>query len=112
MRRAWAMPSKHTFTIPPIAELLGRFPMEEFVDPFAGWNSPARYRNDLNPEAPVEAHVDAEEFICTFSEILGLLFDPPYSPRQISELYKGIGFKVGMKETQSAALYSRVRNAA
>ena len=39
------------------------------------------------------------------------LFDPPYSPRQISESYKGAGLAVGMKETQNATLYRRVRDA-
>lgn len=37
---------------------------------------------------------------------------PPYSNRQISECYKSIGLEVGTKETQNAALYSRVRTAA
>lgn len=40
-----------------------------------------------------------------------VIFDPPYSPRQISECYKSIGLEVGMKETQSALLYQRVRDA-
>ena len=40
-----------------------------------------------------------------------ILFDPPYSPRQISECYKSIGLEVGMKDTQNAALYQRVRTA-
>ncbi len=39
------------------------------------------------------------------------IFDPPYSPRQISECYQEIGMEVGMKETQSALLYQRVRGA-
>ena len=32
----------------------------------------------------------------------GALFDPPYSPRQISECYKGVGRTVHMKDTQSS----------
>ncbi len=31
-----------------------------------------------------------------------VLFDPPYSPRQISECYKGVGREVGMRDTQSS----------
>ncbi len=114
MRRRWAMPSRHTFTIKPIAELLARFVKdpEDWIDPFAGWNSPAAHTNDLNPEAPTNYHLDAEEFVKMFERVQGVLFDPPYSPRQISECYKGIGKKVGMKETQSAVLYQRVKNAA
>lgn len=30
------------------------------------------------------------------------LFDPPYSPRQISECYQGVGRKVTMEDTQSS----------
>ena len=40
-----------------------------------------------------------------------VIFDPPYSPRQISECYKGIGRKATAKDTQNAALYARVRRA-
>ena len=113
INRVWAMPSRHTFTIAPISELIFRYSNGvKWVDPFAGWYSPAEFKNDLNPEAPVDSHLDAEEFLRKFSTIEGLLFDPPYSPRQISECYKSIGINVGMKETQNATLYSRVKDAA
>jgi len=39
------------------------------------------------------------------------LFDPPYSPRQVSEHYRSIGREVGQKDTQTSALYSRIRKA-
>ena len=86
--RKFAMPSKHTFTIKPIKELLA----EEvglnnigWADPFAGWNSPAFYANDLDPAAPTNWHMKAEEFATVApDELEGVLFDPPYS-RQISE---------------------------
>jgi hypothetical protein len=39
-----------------------------------------------------------------------VLFDPPYSPRQITEVYAGIGRKATTADTQSAALYKRVRD--
>ena len=61
-------------------------------------------------------HQDAEQFLLSLSrrKIRGdvLIFDPPYSPRQISEVYQAVGREVGMKETQSAVLYQRVRLAA
>lgn len=112
--RTWAMPNRWTFAIRPIADLLARYVKrrEDWIDPFAGFNSPAWYTNDLNPKAPTNHHLDAEEFVGKFEEIRGILFDPPYSPRQMSECYKSIGMKVGMKETQNATLYARVRNAA
>ena len=39
-----------------------------------------------------------------------VLFDPPYSPRQIAECYAGIGRTVTMQDTQNCVLYSRVRS--
>jgi len=109
------MPSKNTFTIKPIAQLLrDKVALTEiWADPFAGWNSPATVTNDLNPEAPTAYHLDAGEFVEGLADFSldGALFDPPYSPRQISEMYKSIGLKVGMKETQNAALYKRVKDA-
>ena len=69
----------------------------------------------MNPETKAQYHLDAEEF-CNVLKGKNVqadlfVFDPPYSPRQISECYKGVGLKVGMKETQSALLYKRVRDA-
>ena len=111
--RKFAMPSKHTFTIKPIKELLSQeMDGDEWADPFSGWKSPAKYTNDLNPEAPTTHHLKAEEFARrTPNELDGVLFDPPYSPRQISEMYKSIGLLVGMKDTQNGALYKRVKDA-
>lgn len=113
-RRVWAMPSRHTFTIKPIEELLKIYVVDKWkwIDPFSGWNSPAGFTNDLNSSAPAMFHIDAEEFICMFNNVDGILIDPPYSPRQMSECYKSIGMKVGMAETQNATLYSRVKDAA
>lgn len=75
----------------------------------------ATYRNDLNPNTAAEYHMEAVDFLKGIQkdEIKAdlIIFDPPYSPRQISECYKSIGMEVGMKETQSALLYQRVRDA-
>ena len=40
INRAWSMPSRWTFTIPPIAELLARYVGDGkgWIDPFAGEN--------------------------------------------------------------------------
>lgn len=38
------------------------------------------------------------------------LFDPPYSPRQISECYKSVGLAVGTAETQNGRLYKNCRD--
>lgn len=112
--RVFDFPSSQTFTIPAIKTLLRKY-MNGGVwgDPFAGFNSPADIKNDLNPDAPVFWHEDAEVFACQLADnsLDGVLFDPPYSPRQISECYRGIGRHVGMEQTQNGLLYARVRRA-
>lgn len=88
------MPSRWTFTIKPIAELLARYVGDGkgWVDPFAGMNSPAEFTNDLNPEAKAVCHLDALDFLRQLKgSYKGCLFDPPYSPRQVKECYDSIG---------------------
>ena len=90
------MPSKATFTIKPIAQLL-KEEMDNgiWLDPFAGECSPASVTNDLNPQTDAEYHMDALDFLQNYEEasVDGVLFDPPYSPRQVKECYDGIGGK-------------------
>jgi hypothetical protein len=120
MSRVWAMPSKDTFTIKPIAELLRRFVGEysllskktgSWIDPFAGENSPAQTTNDHNPEKPTTHHLEAIDFVNLFEdeEFDGGLFDPPYSYRQVSEHYKVLGKKATQLDT-STNFYNRVLN--
>lgn len=116
--RAFAMPSANTFSIKPIGEFVARYiaaSSGKSIDPFARNNTHADRRNDIDPTTSTQFHMDAEEFCreaskrgaqCTLA-----LFDPPYSPRQISECYKGIGREVTTKDTQNAALYKRARDA-
>lgn len=111
------MPNSDTFSVRPIGDFVTRYLSESqvSVDPFARNKLWATHTNDLNPNTAALYHLDAEEFLTGLAE-LGVLadlviLDPPYSPRQISECYKSIGLEVGMKETQSALLYQRVRNA-
>jgi hypothetical protein len=109
--RKWAMPSMHTFTIKPIAELLKRYNVgKNWIDPFAGENSPAEITNDHNPEKPTKYHMEAKEFVESInSECDGALFDPPYSYRQVSEHYKVLGKKATQLDT-STNFYNRVLN--
>ena len=74
---------------------------EGWVDPFAGYNSPAEYTNDLNPNATANQHKEAIVFVNELhSNLEGALFDPPYSLRQIKECYNGLGSKVPFECTQ------------
>jgi len=97
IERVWAMPSAWTFTIKPIKELSQEEVGEGlWCDPFAGKNSPAQVRNDINPEREAEYHMDALEFLKLqpSGSYNGVLLDPPYSNRQVSEHYKAQGMKV------------------
>lgn len=104
--RVWAMPSKDTFTIKPIRELLQRYviPTRKWADPFCGGHSPAQFKNDLDPLVEAESHKDALEFLREFKDgaLDGVLFDPPYSPRQVSECYHKLGMTVNTQTTQSS----------
>ncbi len=106
------MPSRWTFSIPVVADFVARYTAGAvcIVDPFCGHSSIAHYRNDLGMGG-----VDAEAFVrgLISSGVRAdcVLFDPPYSPRQISECYKGIGRKATTEDTQNARLYKRVRDA-
>lgn len=85
------------------------------VDPFARDSGLATYTNDLNPATTAQYHMDAVEFLEMLAE-KGInadvvIFDPPYSPRQISECYAAAGKKAEMVDTQNAALYAKCRTA-
>lgn len=111
------MPNADTFSVPPIGDFVRRYLADSHisVDPFARNKNWATYTNDLNPDTTADYHMDAETFLAKLAmdhiQADLVIFDPPYSPRQISECYKQVGLQVGMKETQSALLYQRVRNA-
>lgn len=112
------MPSADTFDCPPIEGFVRKYLAQSqvSVDPFARNKLWATYTNDLNPNTRAFHHMDAEAFLVQLShegvKADLVLFDPPYSPRQISECYKEAGLKVTMRDTQNAALYKRVRDAA
>lgn len=103
INRIWAMPSKHTFQIKPIAMLLNKYVGDGrgWIDPFAGENSPAEITNDLNPDKPTKFHLHAKEFTAQLTGTYsGVLFDPPYSLRQVKECYDAIGIKLFADDTQ------------
>jgi hypothetical protein len=107
VRRVWAMPNKRTFSVPPI----GEFVREEmaavgglWIDPFSCGCRMASVTNDLNPEVDADYHVDALEFMAMFDDgsVDGVLYDPPYSPRQVAECYRGVGREVTTETTQAS----------
>lgn len=112
--RVWSMPSAWTFTIGPIKKLLDRYVpagRNNWVDPFAGMNSPAQWTNDHNMDMKAKYCMEAIDFCNKLPRMYdGVIFDPPYSFRQISEHYKLIGKKATQKDT-SMAFYEKVKSA-
>lgn len=113
----WAMPNADTFSIPPIGDFVRRYLSKSHIscDPFSRNNRWATHTNDLNPETQAEHHMEAREFLAILAgknvQCDLAIIDPPYSPRQISEVYQSIGRNVGMKDTQSAVLYKEACDA-
>ncbi len=116
------MPNKQTFAIKPIRDLL----LEEIhtgivLDPF-GYTGTLKeiFRNntsvtvvdnDLNPEYDTDYHMDAREFLRQFDDgsIDVVVYDPPYSPRQVSECYRGVGKNVTQDDTKTS-FWSEAKN--
>lgn len=103
------MPNKDTFSIKPIAELIHKYidrPGLSVADPFCNgkrWNE-STLTNDLDESLDADFHLDALDFLKSLDDQSAdiILFDPPYSPRQVSECYKKLGRTVNMQTTQSS----------
>lgn len=106
IERKWSMPNKNTFDIKPIKALLKNEVDNSklWIDPFANKNKIATITNDLNPEYDTTHHMDALEFLKMFDDnsVDGVLYDPPYSPRQVSECYKHVGYNVTQETTRAS----------
>lgn len=104
--RQWEMPNKNTFDIRCIRRLIYRYNNYGLlsIDPFANKNRIASVVNDLDPDMDCDYCMDAIDFLKIFSDksVDLVLYDPPYSPRQISECYKRLGKTVNIKTTQSS----------
>jgi hypothetical protein len=112
IERIWAMPNKWTFSIKPIKDLLQQEvgSSTNWIDPYAGENGVlyADYTNDLAQDG-----IDALEFLKGFDDNFadGILLDPPYSLRQVSEHYKKAGIKCTGWHT-SSGYNSKLKNEA
>ena len=98
------MPNKNTFDIKPIKELIDRYICGNSIDPFANKNRLATITNDLDTQYNTNYNLDALDFLKLFenSSKSLVLYDPPYSPRQVSECYTSLGKTVNMQTTQSS----------
>jgi hypothetical protein len=109
------MPNKQTFSIAPIKELLlNEITEGMIIDPFAYVGTLRTIfrnnekikiiNNDLNPEYNTDFHMDAIDFLIQFPDDYAdvVVYDPPYSLRQVSECYKGVGIEVTQQTTQAS----------
>ena len=99
IERIWAMPNSETFSVKPIKDLL----LQEVIsgiwlDLFARNSNLSNLTvkvitNDLNPDCSADYHLDALDFLKMYEDnsVDGILYDPPYSLRQVSECYKKCG---------------------
>lgn len=112
--REWAMPSADTFSVKPIGDFVRKYMHGVSVDPFARNKRWATHTNDLNPTTAAEHHMDAVDFLSMLSdrgEVADVvIFDPPYSPRQVTECYADAGLKASAMDT-GANFYKRTRDA-
>lgn len=90
--KAWAMPNGKTFSIKPIKEFVEKYIYGKnvIVDPFANECKYGTITNDLNPEFDTNYHMDALKFMEMLPSNSAdvVLYDPPYSITQASQLYK------------------------
>jgi hypothetical protein len=97
--RVFSMPNKNTFEMIPARDFiygyLGR--SNRTYDPFCGSSKIAVFRNDLALTGK-----DSTDWLmslpCCCAELV--LFDPPYSPRQLKECYSSIG--ASLHDTKSS----------
>lgn len=122
MARVWALPSADTFSVPPIQAFVERWLAQAVcglgrqhivVDPFARNARYGTHTNDLDPQTGAQYHMDAlvylDWLIGSGCQADAVIFDPPYSPRQIAEVYRSVGRDVTGEDTQNARLYRLVR---
>lgn len=98
------MPNSNTFEIKPIKELIDKYTYGLVIDPFANKNKLANITNDLDEQYDTDYHMDALDFLKKFNDnsVDCVLYDPPYSVRQVSEVYRKLGHSVNMETTQAS----------
>ena len=99
------MPSRNTFSIKPVRELIDRYWMEGVsIDPFANTARLASVTNDLDPAYDTDCHMDTTDFLQTFADgsVDIVLYAPPFSSRQVSECYRRLGHTVNWETTQNS----------
>jgi len=119
INRIWEMPNSRTFKIKAIKNLILKYSIDKkiILDPFANEMSIKKYlnnkyiSNDLDISYNCDYNLDAIDFLNIFenNSIDMVLFDPPYSGRQVVECYKKLNKTVTMNDTNSNFL-SKFKN--
>jgi len=107
------MPNKWTFKIAPIAELLARYVGDGkgWVDPFAGMYSPAENTNDIDASKRAKYHLEATDFARGLNgNVVGVIFDPPYSLEQCKRVYENVGRKFTMRDGQICGRWAELKD--
>ena len=114
--RVWAMPDADTFSVEPIHNFIWKYlhKAKVSIDPFARNKSWATYTNDINPDTEAQYHLDATEFLdvlkCQEVKADLILFDPPYSARQLKEVYNSFGRRMQLEDGQLGRIKKEWRN--
>jgi len=105
MSRVWAMSNKNTFDIKPVRFFVNNYTRQgtTIVDPFANKSKIGTITNDLDDDYDTDYNMDALEFLKILDGNIAdcILFDPPYSKRQLVEVYKKMDLSVTRETTQS-----------
>ena len=112
IKRKWSMPNSQTFKIKPIEETIKKYVKEKDIvlDPFANehtiekeLNCKKYISNDIDKTYNTNYNLEAQEFLKIFKDnsIDVILFDPPYSGRQVKECYSKLGKTVTMNDTNA-----------
>lgn len=106
------MPNSRTFNIKAISSIIEKYAHGCIIDSFANNSKIATITNDIDTQFETTYHMDAIDFLNMFApnSIDTVLYDPPYSPRQVSECYKKLGITVNMQTTQ-ASYWSKQKEA-
>jgi hypothetical protein len=110
------MPTPDTFDIPEIRGFVQKYLTKSkcSIDPFARNKRWATWTNDINPLTAAKEHLEARRFLrqLELNNVQAdlVIFDPPYSPRQIKEHYAAAGMLTNQEDTQNAKLYAECRD--
>ena len=109
--KTWHMPNKNTYDIKPIHNIIKKYIFGKSVDPFANKSKLCTINNDIDPSVDPDTCMDALLFLKSLenNSIDFLLFDPPYSVRQVSEVYNKFNISVNMETTQST-FWTKLKN--